>query len=202
MKSGGVWNKLYHHSIIEKFSFPKGLWYEDNAFIFPLLTDVKSLVATNEILYYYKRHLDSITLSTKMYPNEKIFDKYTIVKLIKEKCIELGTYEIYKEQIDQIIKNKILGPLLECTTWFQIPSIERSLLINHIYTYVKKEYNIETIKDLTGDRRLDLLDRLRMPLLLKNLDNCKTDLSSVDEPLEEAKRIITKYKKIIKERSD
>lgn len=192
-KCGGVWNKLYQHNIVEGFSFPEGLWYEDNAFIYPLLTKVKSLVATNEILYYYKRHLNSITLSTKIYPNEKIFDKYKIVEFIKEKCQELGTFDDYQKQIDKITRTKILSTLFECTTWFQIPAYERSYLINSIYTYLKNTYNINSFSELIEGINLDKLDRFRLPLLLRSLDYDK--VITTDEPLEEAKRIISKYKR-------
>lgn len=90
-------NKLYDHNVFGNLRFPKGLYYEDSAFIYPLMTKIKRYVSTNEILYYYQRHVGSITLSTKINPNDKIFDRFIIGDCIKENSIDLGTYEDYKE---------------------------------------------------------------------------------------------------------
>ena len=192
-KCGGVWNKLYKHSAIEEFRFLKWLWYEDNAFIYPLLTKTKKLIVTNEILYYYQRHLNSITLSTKFFPNPKIFDKFDIIDHIKEKCVLLGTYEEYKKQLFQITKTKLLSILLECTTWFQIPSKERKILIQNIYTFILQNYDMDNLDSLIKDVNLDRLDKLRMPLLLQNIN--KNNNVYVEDYLEEAKEIITRYRK-------
>lgn len=191
---GNVWNKLYHRNTIKGFEFPNGLWYEDNAFIFPLLTNIEKITTTNKILYYYKRHMDSITLSTIFHPNERIFDQYKCIAYIKEKCQKLGTYEEYKSQIDKILRSKLLFTLLEGTAWFQIPNDERKNLLQNVYAHIKKEYNINSLAQLVNDISFDRIDKWRMPILLKYLENVENFISS-DEPLEDAKRIIARYKK-------
>lgn len=191
---GNVWNKLYRHDILNGFQFPKGLWYEDNAFIYPLLTTIKNMVITNQIYYYYNRHLDSITYRTKIYPNEKIFDQFKVIQTIQEKCEKLGTFVEYKEQLFAIFRSKLLFTLLEGTTWFQISQAERETMITNIFNYIRMQYGIKKLDDLTHDVSLDRLDKLRMPLLKKNLKNINQFIPE-EEPLEDAKRIIAKYKR-------
>ncbi len=53
-KSGSACNKLYAHSLIEKERFPKGLIFEDAAFIYPVLTKTKKP-------FVLKRYYISIT---------------------------------------------------------------------------------------------------------------------------------------------
>lgn len=196
--SGTVWNKLYKHNIFENLRFPKGLWYEDNAFIYPLITKVKSYTNTNEIFYCYRRHINSITLSTKTRPNIKVFDRFTIGDFIKEKCLDFGTYEEFEDQIETIRISKAMATLLEISTWFCIPLQERIPLIAYVYQYLCQKYNIKDILEIPyvkARMQQDKIYKYRVQFLMGNLKIAQKFYSFHEEPLEEAKRIITKYKR-------
>ena len=59
-----AWRKLYHRSLLENVSFPKGLLHEDIGFWFGIMSEYERIATVNEPLYYYrKNNLSSITLS-------------------------------------------------------------------------------------------------------------------------------------------
>ena len=49
-----VWNKLFRKSAIGDISFPEGLWYEDLAFVMPLVLQTKQVARVPQGLYYYR----------------------------------------------------------------------------------------------------------------------------------------------------
>ena len=49
-----VWNKLFRKNAIGDISFPEGLWYEDLAFVMPLVLQTKQVARVPQGLYYYR----------------------------------------------------------------------------------------------------------------------------------------------------
>ena len=41
--NGVVWNNLYKHELVEMLRFPEGVFYKDNAFIYPIFTNIERL---------------------------------------------------------------------------------------------------------------------------------------------------------------
>lgn len=92
------WNKLYKTSLIknEKITFVENLKYEDAPFVVEALDKAKSISKLDECLYYYLVHAGSETTIR----NEKTFDIFSIVELIRVYC---GDKDYLKEECDFLI---------------------------------------------------------------------------------------------------
>lgn len=195
---GSVWNKLYSHKLIENLRFPTGLWYEDNAFNFPLLAKAKQVVKTNEIFYFYRRHIGSITLTTRFTPTSKVFDYYEIAECLIDNFQTLNLYESYKEQIFTLAEKMIINPLLIVSHYSHLSLEDKHYLLYLLSIYMKEKYGIETIENhpfIKNKMKKDLFYKIRIKYILKSLEQWKKfDFSSLF-PLEEAKRILAKYKR-------
>ena len=193
--NGVVWNNLYKHELVEMLRFPEGVFYEDNAFIYPIFTKADSWVKTDSVLYFYRRNLQSITIKSKLFPNERILDVYTVLNSMKDACIDLGTYEEYREVINKISQRIAIYPLLECSIWFGISKSDRTTILNLLLQYIKNTYGIENIKQVEYlIKRIDNNNRLKIKLefLLKQIDKLPA-LSETDINLDSVKRILKKY---------
>lgn len=197
-KKSYVWNKLYDHNLIGDFRFPNGIIFEDIAFTYPILTKVDTYIHTNESLYNYRRRLGGITLTSKFYPSIKLFDILKSNELIIETCKKMGTYEHFKNPIREITQNFSLHMLLNSETWFQFSREDKMHYLYYLTQYLEEEYNIKNFEnwDLVKKRcEQDRIYRYRLNFLKHQLNMAKKYPVTSEEPLEEAKRIITKYQK-------
>lgn len=190
-----IWNNLFRHSLIKNFKFPEGLFYEDNAFIHPILTKANFLVEIEQILYFYRRNTSSITIKSKLFPNQRILDVYDIIQVMKKACVELGTYEDYEDVITKIIERIAIAPILECTLWFGMNSQDKKEVLAHLLQYIKKAYGINDIKEVEF-----LMKRANNPKLNFKL-NCLLHLISnlptvnSQNNIDCAKKILKKYER-------
>lgn len=181
-------NKLFAHNLIKRnMRFPESLRFEDNAFIYPFLTIAKKSIVTNEILYFYRRHFNSFIVRSALFPNDTILDLYEIVKIMKDKCIELGTYGEYKEVIDAVILEKIFDITQLCSTWISIKSNDKKQIINNLYQYNRKQYQMPNINHMCDSN-------LRKKILRYYINENAHD-TTYENSLEPAKRILSKYKR-------
>jgi len=197
-ESGALWDKLFDHSLIGDLRFPKGLIWEDTALNHPILTKAKRIVRINEPLYFYRRHPSSITFSSKINPNDKIFDILKICDLIRENCKTIGTYSEFEDVIEEIIRSKKIMLLMECVTWHGICYEDRLKIINHIYNYLGQFDDIDNFASWEPIKnRMDenIIYKLRVKLLLKEIEMSKKYETDTDNHLKEAQKIISKYKK-------
>lgn len=187
-RGGIAWNKLYSRNLIkENIRFPENLCYEDNAFIYPILTIAKKSIVANEVLYFYRRHFNSFMLRAALFPNDTILDLYKVAKLMKDKCIELGTYEEYKQVIDAVILEKVFYTTKVCSTWIQINGKDKSQILNNLYQYNRKQYQMPDIDSMCNSD-------FRKKLLLHYINEDAHD-TTYEDSLEPAKRILSKYKR-------
>lgn len=186
-RDGMACNKLYTHDLIGNSRFPKNLNYEDNAFVYPILTIAKKALITNEVFYFYRRHLNSFIIRSSFFPNDSIFDLYEISKIIKNKCIELGTYDKYKESIDAIILEKVFDSIRKCSTWISIKEEDKRQVLNNLYQYNRKQFQIPCLKEMCNSS-------LREKLLLYYINENAHD-TTYETSLEPAKRILSQYKR-------
>lgn len=194
---GAVWNKLFSHSLIEEEKFPNGLIFEDAAFLYPVLTKAKKTVHTSEKLYYYYRHRESITLTNKFKPNENLFDIYTICNLIKKRCKELNTYTLYQKVLEEIIKSKYVYALLEIDTWLSLGFKKQMILLNTLQNYEDLSLNDLFSTNMVKKRmQEDFIFHTRINILKMHLKMAEMFYPTLSyNPLEEAKEIITRYRK-------
>lgn len=185
-RGGMVWNKLYNRRLIGDIRFPEHLKFEDNAFTYPILTIAKKSILTNEILYFYRRNFNSFIVRATLFPNDAILDLYKIAKLMKDRCVELGTYEKYKQVIDAIILEKIFDTTRLCSTWM-IKSDDKKQILDNLYQYNRKQYQMPDINNICNSN-------FRKKLLLHYI-NENAHNATYENSLEPAKRILSKYKR-------
>lgn len=178
---------MYSHDLIKDIRFPENLRYEDNAFVFSLLTIAKKSIITNEVLYFYRRHFNSFIVRSALFPNDTILDIYKITQCMKDKCMELGTYDEYKEVIDAVIAEKIFDISQLCSTWISIKYADKKQIINNLYQYNRKQYQVPDIKSMCSSN-------LRKKILYYYINENAHD-DTYDNSLEPAKRILAKYKR-------
>lgn len=65
-----AWNKIYKKSLINKFQFKKGIWYEDVEFMYRILPYADSIGVINKPFYQYVQRQGAISSTF----NDKIFD--------------------------------------------------------------------------------------------------------------------------------
>jgi len=84
------WNKLYKKEVFNSVRCPVGMIYEDVYIILDLLGNVKKMVSTNELKYYYRETPESIT--TKKYiprDEDRVIASLKNLKLAKSKYPEV-----------------------------------------------------------------------------------------------------------------
>lgn len=195
--SGYVCNKLYNHRKIEDLRFPEQLIYEDIAFSYPCLFNCERSVLTNKAFYFYRKNPQSITHKNRFVPNEKIFDLYTILDILKKRCEKSGVYELYQDQIETILKNKAYIPLLQTATWRQIKKDDKIQILNNLYQFSRKEYHIAPIKDIDWEG-LELKENIWLQMkqrLLQQYINENVQDVMFENSIKHTRRILSKYVK-------
>lgn len=195
-KTGHCWCNFYSHSLIDHLRFPDGVIYEDNAFTYPAFSKAGKMLRTQNIYYYYRRNINSITLRMKMKPTEKILDVYKATDYIKYNCQKLNTYNTYCDIIDQIMVASSLIPALTATTWLQMKRQDQKQLVQLLYQYSRKRYHFHNLDDIPfiyNRRQEDKLYDLRIQYLLKLIEGSETVVENDVDSFEKAKQIIKKY---------
>lgn len=190
--SGVVWNNLFSHSLIERVRFSERIFYEDNAFIYPVLTKADFLVSVEKSLYFYRRNLSSITIQSKLFPNEQILDVYDIISAMKDACKQLGTYDEYGEVISKIGDRIAAYPILECVLWTGISYQEKKKVLANLLNYLRITYGINDIGDIEFLMKRASSPKLRIKLEL--LSKLMKKLPEVDDfdNIETARMILKK----------
>lgn len=80
--SGYPWGKLFKYTVLEKFRFPEGYWFEDTPISFILAALPLRFAAVKEIVYGYRLNPEGIT--AKAIYNKKSVDSYWIT----EQCLK------------------------------------------------------------------------------------------------------------------
>ncbi len=198
-QGGAIWNKLFAHSLLEKERFPENLIFEDAAFLFPLLTKVKKSIKTNEILYHYYKHQNSIINSMRIHPNSKILDMFAIYKRIQQKCQKSGTYREYEKVLQELFKEKYVYVLLEINTWVPLGIKNHMLLLNYLKQQIEQEFEYDSLFStaiVKARREQNPFYQAKIALLNEHLKLAEALYPTLSyEPLEDAKRIIARYKK-------
>ena len=82
-------NKLYKKAVFNGVAFPYGKFHEDEYVIHRILYNARKIVVTNERLYFYVQHKDSIMGD---YTNKKYYDA---IEAFEERMVFLETKKLY-----------------------------------------------------------------------------------------------------------
>ena len=141
LKPWGPWNKLYKKHIHEKVLFPSGKIHEDEAIMFQLLKNCKTITETNEKLYYYRQRPNSTT--SKPYSIKKMDWFYGWKDNIE--YIQKHFPNIEKQALDKLLTTSLynIGNII-----LQLPIYENHFIeiINTLKVYRKKMYFNKHIK--------------------------------------------------------
>lgn len=80
-KTGIVCSGIFDKKLISEVKFPIGRIYEDNIVKTYCLENAKRVTISDDILYFYRRNEDGITLSKT---NQKIYDMFVIGKMVRK----------------------------------------------------------------------------------------------------------------------
>ena len=113
--------------------------------------------------------------------------------------MELGTFNAYSNILEEIIKSKYLYILLEINVLLKLGIKKHKLLINHLKQYTEDIWEYESLfstKLVENRLKNSSIYRTRIMLLKKHLKLAQMLYPTISyEPLEDAKRIIARYKK-------
>lgn len=170
---GTVWNKIFKKSLIQEYNlrFPKGLWYEDNAFTYRALIVANKIVSVKKAFYNYRKDRVGSIMNTQK--NNKIYDMYKIGDIIYDfNIVNCNDEEICK-QLEYVFIKVIF--------FRQIPKIInlekgniRNMLIKlneHIkyldYKFINWESNSLFKQDIEGyfRRKLRIAPKLKFCIL-------------------------------------
>ncbi|AGF58246.1 glycosyltransferase family 2 protein [Clostridium saccharoperbutylacetonicum] len=140
---GFLWSKIIKRNILidNHIRFREKVTYEDMDFLPVVMLYLKSVYATDLLLYYYENNLHSITNSYEK--DIQIKDKMAALKALVEKFKELNAYEDYKEEITFQVYNTYMHMVKFCTFYLDDNEVNYSIykelqefffkLVNHDY---------------------------------------------------------------------
>ncbi len=89
--TSGAQNKLYKRSLVLKYPYPQGLYYEDRATTYKMLLDSKRVYLSSEPLFFYLQRTGSIMKSLS---KKSIDDRFTVFESIEQ---ELTARDLLKK---------------------------------------------------------------------------------------------------------
>lgn len=104
--SGYPWGKVYKYTVLEKFQFPEGYWFEDTPISFLLEALPLRFVLTDKVVYEYRINPNGITQKAAYSP--KSVDSYWITEQCLENLSKFGlAYDqrAYEYFIKQVVTN-------------------------------------------------------------------------------------------------
>ncbi len=119
--TGHCWNKIYKKSLIEGLDFPVGRIYEDVPFTYPVLVKAQNIAYLDEVLYYYRKSKNSITMTNKFNPSLKSLDIYYSSLALE------NNYSLVKQNDNLDLFFKYLGHsfltimALDSALWYKMP---------------------------------------------------------------------------------
>ncbi|SDQ46005.1 glycosyltransferase [Carnobacterium viridans] len=98
-----TWNKIYHHSLFQKVTFPEGKIFEDIVTTYQLAKNSSKTVITNEIGYHYVRSSNTIVSSSFSPEYYDILTKteqlYALLKIDFPELKHLGLQKLMESMI-------------------------------------------------------------------------------------------------------
>ena len=94
-----VWNKMFHRSIFEHVTFPKGELYEDIKPMYQAFKSVNHIAYVNKALYFYRNRPDSITHKY----SERSYDRVRAINYIMRDCKD--NHELFNSLIPKYASN-------------------------------------------------------------------------------------------------
>lgn len=142
------WGKLFKRSFLidNNLFFYEGLIFEDLEYYFRYMLKAKRVGFIKDHLYYYRRNLDSSTISNA---NEKHFDLIKILQLIEETINEYNLYDQFRTGYNEY-KISLL-----CYR-YKLISVENKERFKQLITEELKKMNLtmEDRKRLNGFNRM------------------------------------------------
>lgn len=110
--STAVWAKLFRRSFLEQANlhFPEGVCYEDTLFTYSAYMQANRVSKCTDVLYYYLRHMESITLSGN---EQRERNRLVTLRLFYGECIRHGWLDVYYEELAALFVCKYYGEMIE-----------------------------------------------------------------------------------------
>lgn len=163
---GFLWSKIIKRNILieNHIRFREKVTYEDMDFLPVVMLYLRSVYATDLLLYYYENNLHSITNSYEK--DIQIKDKMAALKALVEKFKELNAYEDYKEEITFQVYNTYMHMVKFCTFYLDDNEVNYS-----IYKELQEFFFKLVTHDYKNNKYIAKLDKKnRMYADLNNID--------------------------------
>lgn len=134
---------VYRKEFLESkgISFPEGLYYEDNYFLFSFITQAKSVVQLSEKLYHRRRRKDSITTSS--YSERKFKDYIKVVlKIWKEIVQKERLYNVPQKKALLKFVNDHFHEILNHHQLCQQENIQLERQAQLLFSYIASQYQM------------------------------------------------------------
>ena len=110
------WNRLYHKSLFKDIYYPEGQVFEDTATTYKIIWKASRIYCIDKVLYYYYRHLGSITMQNVS--KELFRTKY---KVYRQMCYDLSTWGFSSERLEQCKKQYAISYCIQTPLDFSDP---------------------------------------------------------------------------------
>ena len=102
-----AWNKIYKKELFDKLNlrYPKGLWYED------IPVTLTFAVNTNKISYYSGLSVNYLQRDTSIMGskyNDKMFDIFKIMDMVKDSLNKYNLYNEYKDELEYLAIEQLM----------------------------------------------------------------------------------------------
>ena len=118
-----VWNKMFHRSIFEHVTFPKGELYEDIKPMYQAFKSVNHIAYVNKPLYFYRNRPDSITHKY----SERSYDRVRAINYIMRDCKD--NPELFSSLIPKYASNYLYYLNESYRAGVVIPAIDKKLQV-------------------------------------------------------------------------
>ncbi|MGD1455134.1 glycosyltransferase family 2 protein [Vibrio harveyi] len=139
--TSGAQNKLYRRSLVLKYPYPLGLYYEDRATTYKMFLDSKRVYLSPEPLFFYLQRTGSIMKSLS---KKSIDDRFTVFESIEK---ELLTRNLFKKYSNHYKASFLLNVVLAGS--FQIAKFSSNYSEDITYLFSKVHCKPLTIRSLS-----------------------------------------------------
>lgn len=139
--SGYPWGKIYKYTVLEKFKFPEGFWFEDTPISFILGAMPYNIVVVDSFVYGYRLNPEGISATS--HKSKKSVDSYWITERSLEEFSEFGL-EYDKVAYEYLIRQSI-------TNWWRTkkqPIRIRKAIFVLTCGLLKKYFKPESVNDM------------------------------------------------------
>lgn len=100
-----IWNKLYRRKVLDHVSFPEGIVFEDEYFIFDAMDSAETVSLITPQLYHYRKREQSISTTR----NAKTLIDYAESRIARYNILKAKHKDLLQKYNDKVLRNLASG---------------------------------------------------------------------------------------------